>query len=33
MEVLQVGGLAHDVLAREVVAALLQDLDHGWAWT
>src|SRR5581483_1344762 len=28
-EVLQVGGLFHDVLAREIVAALLEHLDHG----
>jgi hypothetical protein len=27
----QIGGLLHDVLAREIVAALLEDLQHGLA--
>ena len=28
MEILQVGGLLHDVLAGEIVAALLERLQH-----
>src|SRR5262245_149671 len=28
LQVLDAGGLAHDVLAREIVAALLEDLDQ-----